>query len=92
MNEFDLVLINTGQHYDHNMSAVFFNELGMKRPDVDLEVGSGAHGEQTGRILQAYEQVLLDQSPDLVIVFGDVNSTVACSLAAVKLKIPVAHV
>lgn len=92
LDRFELVLINTGQHYDHNMSTLFFHELGMKPPDVDLEVGSGTHGEQTGRILQSYEQILFHQSPDLVMVLGDVNSTVACSLAAVKLHIPVAHV
>ena len=91
-NTFNLKLINTGQHYDHNMSTLFFDELGMKSPDVNLEVGSGRHGEQTAKIMERFEKVLFDDRPDLVIVFGDVNSTIACALAAVKLHIPVAHV
>ncbi len=92
LNQFDLKLINTGQHYDHNMSSLFFDELGMKSPDIDLEVGSGRHGEQTAKIMERYEKILYDDTPDLVIVFGDVNSTIACSLAAVKLHITTAHV
>ena len=92
LNKFKLKLVNTGQHYDQNMSGVFIQELGMRKPDIDLEVGSGLHGEQTGKILSLYEQVLIKEKPNLVIVFGDVNSTIACSLAAVKLDIPIAHV
>jgi len=91
-NNFRLTLVHTGQHYDHKMSQLFFDELGMKTPDITLEVGSGSHGAQTARILERYEKVLLADKPELVMVFGDVNSTVACALAAVKLHIPVAHV
>lgn len=89
---YQLTLVHTGQHYDHRMSQLFFDELGMHKPDVTLEVGSGSHGAQTARVLERYEQVLLKNPADLVMVFGDVNSTIACALAAVKLHIPVAHV
>jgi UDP-N-acetylglucosamine 2-epimerase (non-hydrolysing) len=92
LDAFELMLVHTGQHYDHAMSALFFDELQMKAPDLSLEVGSGSHGVQTSRILERYEKVLLEDRPDLVMVFGDVNSTIACALAAVKLHIPVAHV
>jgi UDP-N-acetylglucosamine 2-epimerase (non-hydrolysing) len=87
-------LVHTGQHYDEGMSAVFFRDLGIAEPDVYLGVGSGTHGQQTARILAAYEAHLLSASPRpvAVVVVGDVNSTMACTLAAVKLGIPVAHV
>jgi UDP-N-acetylglucosamine 2-epimerase (non-hydrolysing) len=85
-------LIHTGQHHDREMSRIFFDELGLPKPDVDLQVGSGSHGEQTGLIMIRFEAVLLQERPDLVIVFGDVNSTVAASLCASKLGIRVAHV
>jgi UDP-N-acetylglucosamine 2-epimerase (non-hydrolysing) len=87
-------LVHTGQHYDEGMSGVFFRDLGIKEPDVYLGVGSGTHGQQTARILAAYEEHLLAASPRpaAVVVLGDVNSTVACTLAAAKLGIPVAHV
>jgi len=88
----DLRLINTGQHYDKNMADIFFKQLNMKKPDIDLMVGSGSHAEQTGKIMMGMEKVLLENRPDLVIVFGDVNSTVAVALAASKLHIPIAHV
>lgn len=85
-------LVHTGQHFDERMSGVFFEELGLPRPDVDLGVGSGSHGEQTGRILIAFERALLEgERPDLVVVPGDVNSTAAAALVAAKLGIPVAH-
>ena len=90
--QFSLRLINTGQHYDENMVAVFFEQLKMKEPDINLGIGSGRHGEQTARILDEIEREFLSEKPDLVIVFGDVNSTLAAALAAAKLNISVAHV
>jgi UDP-N-acetylglucosamine 2-epimerase (non-hydrolysing) len=85
-------LVHTGQHYDDNMSKVFFRDLGLGTPDVDLGVGSGSHAEQTARIMVEFEKVCEADRPDLVVVVGDVNSTVACSLVSAKLRIPVAHV
>ena len=90
--QFSLRLINTGQHYDKNMADVFFEQLKMKKPDINLGIGSGRHGEQTARILDKIEREFLSEKPDLVIVFGDVNSTLAAALAAAKLNISVAHV
>ena len=89
--EIELVLVHTGQHYDADMSDVFLAQLDLPKPDVFLGVGSGTHGEQTARALVGIEQVLLERQPDLVVVPGDVNSTLAGALAAVKLHIPVAH-
>ena len=86
------LICHTGQHYDDKMSKVFFEELELPKPDFYLGVGSGSHAEQTGRIMIEFEKVLLKEKPDLVIVVGDVNSTIACSLTAVKLGIKVAHV
>ncbi len=86
------VIVHTGQHYDTNMSDVFFSELAMAPPAHNLGVGSGLHGEQTARMLVGIEQVLLAEQPDWTVVYGDTNSTLAGSLAAVKLHIPVAHV
>lgn len=85
-------IIHTGQHYDEQMSSSFFQDLGMPEPFINLNVGSASHGAQTGRILESYENHLLKNRPDGVIVLGDVNSTLACALAAVKLHIPCAHV
>ncbi len=86
------ILLHTGQHYDENMSQVFFDELNIPRPEVSLGVGGGTHAEQTGRMMIGIEKVLLEHQPDWVLVYGDTNSTLAGALAAVKLHIPVAHV
>ncbi|MCZ7551075.1 MAG: UDP-N-acetylglucosamine 2-epimerase (non-hydrolyzing) [Anaerolineae bacterium UTCFX2] len=86
------VLVHTGQHYDFEMSQVFFEDLGMPTPDEYLQVGSGSHAEQTGKIMIAFEPVLLRRKPDWVVVVGDVNSTVACALVCAKLNVRVAHV
>lgn len=85
-------LVHTGQHYDHNMSESFFRQLNIPMPDINLEVGSGSQGEQAGNIIIKYEQVLLDKPADLTLVVGDVTSTMACSIAAKKLQIKIAHV
>jgi UDP-N-acetylglucosamine 2-epimerase (non-hydrolysing) len=86
------ILVHTGQHYDDGMSDVFFRELGIPVPDVYLGVGSGSHAEQTARIMVEFEKVCLNEKPGLVLVVGDVNSTMACTIVAAKLLIPVAHV
>ena len=80
------VIVHTGQHYDLNMSDVFFQDLELPEPDIHLGVGSGSHAEQTGQVMIAYEKILLETRPDMVVVVGDVNSTVACTLAAVKIQ------
>ncbi len=85
------VIVHTGQHYDMNMSDAFFRDLNLPAPHIHLDVGSGTHAEQTGHVMIAYEKILLSALPDLVVVVGDVNSTVACSLTAVKLGLKVAH-
>ena len=91
-NRFLPVLIHTGQHYDTSMSEGFFRDLGIPKPDVNLDVGSGSHAEQTAQVLASIERELIERRPDAVLVVGDVNSTLAATLAAVKLHIPVAHV
>ena len=91
-NGYELLLVHTGQHYSRNMSDDFFRDLGIPDPDINLEVGSGSHAEQTARIMLAFEPVCVEHRPDWVIVVGDVNSTLACALTAKKLGIRVAHV
>jgi len=87
----DHVIVHTGQHYDELMSDVFFRDLGIPQPNVNIAVGSGRHGEQTAGMLRGLEPVLDDQAPDWVLVYGDTNSTLAAAVAAVKLHLPVAH-
>src|SRR6476646_9087700 len=86
------MLVHTGQHYDEGMSDVFFRDLGIPRPDIHLGVGSGTHAEQTARVMVEFEKVCIAEKPDLVLVVGGVNSTMACTIVAAKLLIPVAHV
>ena len=85
-------LVHTGQHYDANMSGVFFAQLGIPEPDVNLEVGSGSHAEQTAAVMSRFEPVVLQKKPDIVLVYGDVNSTVATALVCAKLMVRVGHV
>jgi UDP-N-acetylglucosamine 2-epimerase (non-hydrolysing) len=89
---FQAVFIHTGQHYDDEMSRIFLRELGLPDPDIYLDAGSGTHAEQTAKVMTAFEKVVINDRPDLVIVVGDVNSTLACALVASKAWIPVAHV
>ena len=89
---FQEVLIHTGQHYDHNMSDVFFEEMDIPKPDYNLGISGGSHGQMTGQMLIELEKVFLKERPDMVLLFGDTNSTMAAALAAVKLHIPVCHV
>lgn len=85
------VIVHTGQHYDPNMSDAFFEDLGLPKPDISLNVKSGSHAEQTGKVMIAYEKILIEHRPDLVVVIGDVNPTMAATIAASKLGIKVAH-
>ena len=91
-NGIQQTLVHTGQHYDTNMSEVFFRQLDIPQPHINLEVGSGSHAWQTAQIMSRFEAVVLEHRPDLVLVYGDVNSTLAAALVCVKLLIPVGHV
>lgn len=91
-NSVQQTLLHTGQHYDFNMSDVFFQQLGLPAPDINLQVGSGSHAQQTAEIISRFEPVIADRKPDMVLVYGDVNSTVAAALVCAKLLVPVGHV
>jgi UDP-GlcNAc3NAcA epimerase len=90
--EFDEMLVHTGQHYDAGMSEIFFEELKIPLPDVNLGIGGGSHADQTGKMLVEIEKLILESEPDYVLVYGDTNSTLAGALAAAKLQVPIAHV
>ncbi len=90
--KFEPIVVHTGQHYNYEMSKIFFEELNIPKPNISLGVGSGSHGEQTGKIMIEFEKVCLEKPPDLIIVVGDVNSTLAAALVAVKLHIQLAHI
>lgn len=90
--EFETLLVHTGQHYDEKMSHLFFDELNIPKPDINLEVGSGSHAVQTAEVMKRFEPVVVDFNPDYVLVVGDVNSTIACGLVAVKLGVKLIHV
>ena len=86
------ILVHTGQHYDDRMSNLFFDELNIPNPDINLNIGSGTHSEQVGKTMIAFEKILIKENPDWVVVVGDVNATIACSIAAKKLCIKVCHI
>ena len=91
-NLFDEYIVHTGQHYDDNMSQIFFDQMGIPKPNINLEIGSGSHGYMTGNMIIKIEEVLLKQNPDFLLVYGDTNSTLSAAIAAGKLNIPIIHV
>jgi len=91
-NNVEEILLHTGQHYDFNMSKIFFSELSLKEPDYNLGVGSASHGKQTGEMLKGIENVITKETPDLILIYGDTNSTLAGALSGAKSQIPVAHI
>lgn len=92
MDEYRLISVHTGQHYDENMSRIFFDELGLQPPAYQLKAGSGSHGKQTAKMLEGLEDIFEKEKPSMVVVYGDTNSTLAAALAAAKMQIPIAHV
>jgi UDP-GlcNAc3NAcA epimerase len=91
-NEINEIIVHTGQHYDENMSNVFFDELGIPKPNYNLNVGSASHGVQTARMIEGIEEILINESPDYLVLYGDTNSTLAGAVAASKIHIPIAHI
>ena len=91
-NRIQEVIVHTGQHYDDNMSQVFFDELGIPKPDYNLQVGSASHGVQTAKMIEGIEQILMDEKPDYIVLYGDTNSTLAGAVAASKIHVPIVHI